>query len=552
MKPELIKSASWKNLQSYVSKVGDTHLDTLFKDDPYRFNKFSFRHENILLDLSKQRIDDITLKHLFSLAEERKIDEMIQKLFKGDEVNKSEKRPALHTVLRLPGSQKLWLNGKDIVIDIQRSLSRMEQLVKEIHSGQWRGYSGEVIDTIVNIGVGGSDLGPMMACRALTDYTDDQDRKLDIHFISSMDGSQLAKELRQLSPERTLFIIASKSFSTIDTMANAATARAWLEQSTSAPVETLLTRHFIGVSATTERMTRWGISPEHQLEMWEWVGGRYSLWSTIGLPIALHIGFHNFTRLLQGAHSMDEHFKSSEMKKNLPILLALVEIWNINFLQIRAHAILPYDGRLKHLPAYLEQLQMESNGKSTTQDDKKVNYHTCPVLWGEVGPNAQHAFYQLLHQGTEAVMCDFIVSARRYTLRNNPALDHQHNLALANLLAQSRLLAFGNTPQAIEDNLPNHKCYEGNQPSTTILLDQLTPESLGQLIALYEHKVFVQATLWDINPFDQWGVEQGKVMATELMPSLTKKGSDPRILQLDSSTTGLLQTIRDNRENIAQ
>lgn len=545
MKPSLKDSISWKKLVELAKTAKRSHLSDLFKQNPDRFDCFSFRHKELLLDLSKHRVDTEVLHHLLELATERQLPEMIESLFQGDKVNSSENRPALHTALRLPATQELWLDGENIVEGVHHNLSRTKRLVDEIHSGQWRGFSGEPIDTIVHIGVGGSDLGPMMACRALAEHAPEQARGLDIHFVSSMDGSQLAKELRQLSPERTLFIIASKSFSTIDTMANAATARAWLEHSTSAPIETLLNRHFIGVSATPDRMSRWGIKPEHQLEMWTWVGGRYSMWSTIGLPIALKIGFENFTRLLDGAHTMDKHFRHADINKNLPILLAMVEIWNINFLNINAHAILPYDGRLKHLPAYLEQLQMESNGKSTTQLDEKVDYHTCPVLWGDVGPNAQHAFYQLLHQGTEPVMCDFIVSARRYTRSKNSALDHQHNLSIANFLAQSRLLAFGNNALNTAHNTPNYKRYDGNQPSSSIILDELTPESFGQLIALYEHKVFTQAVIWDINPFDQWGVEQGKVMATDLMPSLIEDSEN--LQDVDSSTSGLIKAIQWSR-----
>lgn len=550
MKSDLRSCNSWEILLNHVNTLGDAHLSSLFQDDPDRFNHLSFRHSNILLDLSKHRITNKVLNQLLELASERQLPDMIEGFFQGDKVNQSENRPALHTALRLPAGTELLLNNENIVEGIHQNLSLMEKLVNEIHSGQWRGYSGESIDTVVNIGVGGSDLGPMMTCRALAEHAPKLARKLNIHFVSSMDGSQLAKELRQLSPERTLFIIASKSFSTIDTMANAATARAWLEKHTSAPVETLLNRHFIGVSAAPERMSLWGIKPDHQLRMWEWVGGRYSMWSAIGLPIALKIGFKNFTRLLNGAHTMDQHFRSAEMSENLPVLLAMTEIWNINFLNIKAHAILPYDGRLKHLPAYLEQLQMESNGKSTTQSDKKVDYHTCPVLWGDVGPNAQHAFYQLLHQGTESVMCDFITSARRYTHNKNVALDHQHNLALANFLAQSRLLAFGNKALTESNKLPNHKRYDGNQPSSSIILDELTPESFGQLIALYEHKVFVQAVIWNINPFDQWGVEQGKIMATDLMPSLIDESD--RAPNIDSSTKGLIEAINQSRKENSQ
>ncbi|MCV6587964.1 MAG: glucose-6-phosphate isomerase [Marinobacterium sp.] len=547
----LTESVAWNNLQQHACAAKQQHLAALFAQDPQRFKRFSFQQGSLLLDLSKQRISIETVELLLQLAAQQELPARIEALFRGDIVNCSEQRPALHTALREPEGTVVRVDGKNIVPDIQRNLVRMKVLVDAIHSQQWRGYAGDAIDTIVCIGVGGSDLGPVMTCRALAEFAPEPAAHLKMHFVSSMDGSQLARELQKLIPERTLFIVASKSFSTIDTMANASTARAWLEKYTDAPVEVLLERHFIGISATAARMTEWGIHPEHQLEMWSWVGGRFSMWSAIGLPVALHIGYQGFLRLLEGAHQMDLHFRHSRLEQNLPVLLALTEIWNINFLGIHAHAILPYDGRLQHLPAYLEQLQMESNGKSTTRHNQSVSYRTCPVLWGEIGPNAQHAFYQLLHQGTEDVMCDFVVSARRYSHRKNDELRHQHHLAQANLLAQSRLLAFGDHALPPDAHTPAYKRYAGNQPSTTILLDQLTPETFGQLIALYEHKVFVQAMVWDINPFDQWGVEQGKVMATQLMPVLTDS-SVALDAELDSSTANLVRAIRheQKQENI--
>jgi glucose-6-phosphate isomerase len=414
-----------------------------------------------------------------------------------------------------------------------------------VHAGQWRGYSGLPVDTIVNIGVGGSDLGPFMASRALTDARVEGARKLEIIFVSTMDGSQIAERLGSLNPATTLFIISSKSFTTIDTLSNANTALHWLRQASGAEDEVLFRRHFIGISADNERMASWGIPPNSRLALWDWIGGRYSMWSAIGLPIALEIGMDGFRQLLAGAHQMDRHFRHTPFEQNLPVMLAMVGIWNINFLNIRAHAILPYDGRLSHLPSYLEQLEMESNGKSVSRDGNDIDYNTCPILWGEIGPNAQHAFYQLLHQGTESVMCDFVVPARRYHDSGNPDLQQQHKLTLANCLAQSRILALGDTVIDGDDAAPYFKRYRGNQPSTTILLDELTPNSIGQLIALYEHKVFVQSVIWNINPFDQWGVELGKQMATTVMDPLSRIGTDP---DFDSSTDGLLQAILQHQE----
>jgi glucose-6-phosphate isomerase len=363
-----------------------------------------------------------------------------------------------------------------------------------------------------------------------------------------MDGSQIANRLNTFNPATTLFIISSKSFTTIDSLSNANTALQWLRHASGAPDDVLYRRHFIGISASDEKMEAWGIPPNSRLRLWDWVGGRYSMWSAIGLPIALEIGMDGFREMLAGAHAMDKHFRTAELEKNLPVMLALISIWNINFLGIRAHAILPYDGRLSHLPSYLEQLEMESNGKSVSRSGEPVDYSTCPIIWGEVGPNAQHAFYQLLHQGTESVMCDFLVAARRYQHSGNPELQQQHVLTLANCLAQSRILALGDKANHADKDRSVFKRYRGNQPSTTLVLDELTPYSFGQLIALYEHKVFVQSVIWDINPFDQWGVELGKQMATALIEPLSNRDSEPGY---DSSTNGLLRSILKRQEQKA-
>lgn len=423
----------------------------------------------------------------------------------------------------------------------------MGRMVNRIHSGQWRGCEGDAITDVVNVGVGGSDLGPLMASFALNEYLPPSGRRPRLHFVSSMDGSQIAPLLDELNPATTLIVVSSKSFTTVDTMSNAATARYWLESAFPEANGAVLRCHFIGISAQVERMNEWGIHPGNQLQFWDWVGGRYSLWSTIGLPIALTIGMEGFRELLAGAHEMDRHFAEAPWESNLPVLMGLVDVWNLNFLDITARAVLPYDGRLKHLPSYLEQLEMESNGKSVTRAGENVNYHTCPVIWGEVGPNAQHAFYQLLHQGTQPVACEFIVAARSNSRGGGVQagqLNDQHQLTLANCLAQSRLMALGEAALPDDADPPPFKRYRGNQPSTTLMLDELTPRHLGALLALYEHKVFVQAVMWGINPFDQWGVEMGKVIARD-MTRVLENGAGGDIL--DASSRALAERARKLR-----
>jgi len=531
-------SNAWKELHEHAEPLRQTHIRELLQA-PDRFEQLSVEACDCLLDFSKQRITTETVDKLIELAHQQKLGDWIEQMFSGSIVNQSENRPALHTALRQPNSLSLEVDGIDLCTEVHASLAEMETLVKRIHNAQWRGYDGSPITDVVNIGVGGSDLGPMMTCRALSQYTPDHARKLNVHFVSSMDGSQLANLLNKLEPASTLFVISSKSFSTIDTLANAKTAREWLLSASGKPIEIINQHHFMATTASPPKAEEWGIPRKNQLLFWDWTGGRYSMWSVIGLPIALQIGTKGFRAMLQGAHEMDQHFRHADYAENLPVLLALVGIWNINFLGIHAHAILPYDGRLKHLPAYLEQLEMESNGKSASHSGERVDYKTCPILWGEVGPNAQHAFYQLLHQGTESVMCDFIAPALRYR-NHSDELQEQHQLALANCLAQSRLLALGDSILDDADQAPQHKRYDGNQPSTTIMFNSLTPETFGALIALYEHKVFVQSVIWEINPFDQWGVELGKKVATSLLGQFI----GPVDAQLDASTQGLLEYIR--------
>ncbi|MDO5769431.1 MAG: glucose-6-phosphate isomerase [Psychrobacter sp.] len=565
---------AWQRLQALAKKPWG--LEILFKEDKSRAQQFSASALGVYFDYSKQCLNAEVKSQLLLLAEQCGLKTKINAMFAGNEVNSSEQRPALHTALRLPRSAQLNIDGQDVVADIHASLNRATRLVDRIRTGIWRGFSGKAITDVVNIGVGGSDLGPLMTTTALEEWSDSSIR---VHFVSNMDGTQLGNLLARLAPETTLFIISSKSFGTVDTLSNAKTALAWL-MNTGASQTAILKRHFIGISANLDKVSAWGIHPEHQLQLWEWVGGRFSMWSAIGLAVAIRIGMPRFKDMLAGAYAMDEHFQQTDFSDNLPVLLGLIGVWNSTFLQINAHTVLPYDGRLRYLPSYLTQLEMESNGKSVTQSGQIIDYATSPILWGEIGSNAQHAFYQLLHQGTQRVSCDFIACARYYAddfnAPNAQSLRQQHALSLANCLAQSRVLAFGNhavvealtEPSLNTDKqastqidiicpLDKFKRYRGNQPSTTILLDELTPTSFGALIALYEHKVFVMASIWDINPFDQWGVEMGKQVANEVFSELiSADGSDSNddktanidtnqpAHQFDASTKALLSHIK--------
>ncbi|WP_129138303.1 glucose-6-phosphate isomerase [Modicisalibacter coralii] len=538
---------AWLALREHAGVMRDVHLTELFRESERRYPDFSRRAVGLMLDLSKQRWRGETLDKLLDLARAAGVPEAIGRLLAGERVNLSEDRPALHTALRLPADASLEVDGEDVVPAVHATLARMARIVEQCHAGQWRGATGKAVTDVVNLGVGGSDLGPLMVSHALADYRPRDIHPVEVHFASTMDGSQLADYLTRFNPETTLFVLSSKSFTTIDTLSNARTARDWLLShlvNGDGDRDLVMRQHFIGVSASPEKMSEWGIAENNQLEFWEWVGGRYSLWGAIGLPIALAVGMDNFHELLAGAHAMDRHFASAELADNLPVLLALAGIWNNNFLDIRAHSILPYDGRLEFFASYLEQLEMESNGKSVTNSGELTRYSTCPVLWGQLGPNAQHAFYQLLHQGTQAVECDFIAPMRRYDRVEDEAtrqhLKNQHRLTLANCFAQSRVLMLGD--EAIDDDgpRPSHKRYRGNQPSTTVLLDRLTPRTLGSLVALYEHKVFVQATIWDINPFDQWGVELGKKIATQTEGILA---SHEGLEALDGSSRGLIEAV---------
>ncbi len=547
--PSARKSPYWTQLEQMAEQTWS--VADLFATDDTRAQRFGLQVGSLYMDYSKQCIDEPVIASLLALAENCELSTRIKALMQGAMVNTSEQRAALHTALRLPESAKLVVAEQDVVKDVHHSLAQVERLSARIRNGTWRGFSGKAITDVVNIGVGGSDLGPLMATAALEEWADTD---IIVHFVSNMDGSQLDNLLKRLNAETTLFIISSKSFGTVDTLSNAKTALSWLLSTTtldSGSQDSVLRRHFIGISANSVKMTAWGIHPEHQLQLWDWVGGRFSLWSAIGLAIAIRIGMRQFRELLAGAHSMDEHFANADFKENLPVLLGLLAVWNSTFLQIHAHTVLPYDGRLAYLPSYLTQLEMESNGKSVTHDGNHIDYNTCPILWGEIGSNAQHAFYQLLHQGTQHVSCDFIACVRHYDdNEQNSSLQHQHELSLSNCLAQSRVLAFGNAAIADIDTVTTaceadkYKHYRGNQPSTTLLIDELTPHSLGELIALYEHKVYVMASIWDVNPFDQWGVEMGKQMAETVYQAMQQDSPAP----FDTSTNQLLQYIKQLSE----
>ena len=532
-------------LQDLKAIFKNKHLNELFAENQQRFEQFSVQLSPLVFDFSKHRIDHDVLENLAQWAQAQQLSSWIKRLFSYDEINYTEQRAAMHWALRLPHHDQ---EHPQVAAQVHTQLERMYALVNKIHDGQYRGATGEVIQDVVNIGVGGSDLGPLMVSHALSDFKKTTQKALNTHFVSTIDGSQLSDLLHKLRPETTLFIISSKSFGTIDTLSNAQTVRLWLEKALGQD-DQILKHHFIGVSTKPEKMTAWGIAPENQFLLWDWVGGRYSLWSCIGLPIALTVGVEGFKQFLAGAYAIDQHFQSAPFKQNIPVLMGLLGAWNNNFLDIQTHAVLPYDGRLKYFASYLQQLEMESNGKSIQRNGEKTQLDTCPIIWGEVGPNAQHAFYQLLHQGTQSVSSDFIAPIQRYNnqqftyVDNADALIDQHHLALSNCLAQSRLLAFGN--QALDQaevlDLPAYKQYEGNQPSTTILMQELNPYSLGMLIAMYEHKVFVQSVLWNINPFDQWGVEKGKEIANQLLPILNGERTD--FSQLDASTQGLIHIL---------
>jgi glucose-6-phosphate isomerase len=543
----LIASPAWKALEAHYKEMEPTHMRDLFEQDPKRFEKFSLTFNDILLDYSKNRITEETLSLLLALAKEAGVKGWIEKMFTGDRINLTEDRAVLHVALRNRSNRPIYVDGQDVMPGVNAVLEQMARFCHAVREGEWKGWTGRVITDIVNIGIGGSDLGPMMATGALRPYGKPG---LAPHFVSNIDGTHLAETLKGLDPETTLFIIASKTFTTQETLTNAHSARDWFLKK--AEDKAAIARHFVAVSTNAEAVRRFGIDTRNMFEFWDWVGGRYSLWSAIGLAIALSIGMENFASLLAGAHDMDEHFRTAPLDKNMPVILALLGIWYNNFFNAQTHAILPYDQYLHRFPAYLQQADMESNGKRVNRQGGVVNYSTGPIIWGEPGTNGQHAFYQLIHQGTKLVPADFLAPMET----QNPMGNH-HNILLSNFFAQTEALMKGKTdrearvelvasgmdPEAAEKLLP-HKVFEGNRPTNAIFFKRLDPKTLGALIALYEHKIFVQGIIWQINSFDQWGVELGKQLAKVILPELE---GDDEVTTHDCSTNGLINYYKANR-----
>jgi len=533
----LIELPAWHALLTHQQEIKDIHFRQLFAEDPERGTRLTLEAAGLYLDYSKNRITTETLRLLLNLASDCRLQERIEAMFHGDNINATEKRAVLHVALRAPRDASIAVNGENVVAWVHEVLDRMTAFAEKIRLGTWKGHTGKPIRNIVNIGIGGSDLGPVMAFEALRHYSQ---RDLSFRFVSNVDGTDFAEAVQGLSAEETLFIVSSKTFTTLETMTNAHSARAWLLQSLGA--EQAIARHCVAVSTNAQEVAKFGIDTANMFGFWDWVGGRYSMDSAIGLSTLLAVGPDNFRSMLAGFRAMDDHFRTTPLERNLPVLMGLLSIWYNNFFDAQSTAVLPYDQYLKRFPAYLQQLIMESNGKRVTLDGDPVGYETSPVIWGEPGTNGQHSFYQLLHQGTKLVPCDFIGFCE--TL--NPLGNH-HSILMANLFAQSEALAFGKTTDEVmkegtEAWLAPHRCFEGNRPSNTILADRLTPETLGKLVALYEHSVFAQGVIWNINPFDQWGVELGKVLAQRIIPEL--QSTDERKLNHDSSTNALIKRYR--------
>lgn len=544
---QLTGSPAWQALVDHYQQLKTRHLRELFASDPQRFSRFSLNFEGILFDFSKHRTTETTLNLLINLARQARLEERIQQLFRGDKINLTEGRAVFHMALRNRSNRPMLIDGRDVMPEVNEVLAKMRDFTHQVRSGAWRGATGQRITDIVNIGIGGSDLGPLMVTEALKPYASDQ---LRVHFVSNVDATHLCETLRPLNPETTLFLIASKTFTTQETMANAESARRWLIEALQD--QAAVARHFVAISTNRDKVTAFGIDPDNMFVFWDWVGGRYSLWSAIGLAIALAIGMDRFEELLAGAHAVDEHFRSEPLERNIPALMALLGIWYTNFFGAASHAILPYDQYLHRFPAYLQQADMESNGKSVTRDGEPVDYATGPVIWGEPGTNGQHAFYQLIHQGTRLIPVDFIAAKTSH----NPLADH-HRLLLSNVIAQAEALMRGKTREEARQELTAegldaeqiaklepHKVFPGNRPSTFILLDQLTPRRLGSLIALYEHKIFTQGIIWNLNSFDQWGVELGKQLAQRILPELA---STQPATEHDSSTNALITACNAHR-----
>ena len=531
---------SWKLLQENYEEMKNIHLKELFKEDEDRFKKYSLSAQDIIWDYSKNIISDKTIQLLLQLANECKLQPAIDAMFAGEKINETENRAVLHTALRNFSNKPVLLDGKDVMPEIQSVLNQMKNFCRKIHDGEWKGYSNKKIKYIVNIGIGGSDLGPVMVTEALKPYWI---AGIQSWFVSNIDGSHIAEVLKKITPEETLFLIASKTFTTQETMTNAFTAREWFLKE--ALDEKFVAKHFVALSTNTEEVKKFGIVEENMFVFWDWVGGRYSLWSAIGLSIALTIGYDNFENLLKGAHEIDKHFKEKSFDKNIPVLMGLISIWYLNFFGAKTEAILPYDQYLHRFAAYLQQGNMESNGKFVDRNGEKVTYSTGPVIWGEPGTNGQHAFYQLIHQGTQIIPCDFIAPV----ITHNP-LGLHHKILLSNFFAQTEALMNGKTKEELAtENVPEglipYKTFEGNRPTNSFLVKEITPFTLGELIAMYEHKIFVQGVIWNIYSFDQWGVELGKQLAKQILPELE---NDAAITSHDASTNGLINAFKKLRQ----
>jgi len=541
---------SWKALQTHAAHMKGQHLKDLFSSDQDRFSKFSIQHPNLLLDYSKNLITEETRAALLALARESEVESWRSKMFAGEHINATEDRAVMHVALRDNSGKPILIDGVDARPAIQAELERMRRLSEQVRSGHWKGYTGKAITDVVSIGIGGSNLGPLMVTEALNAYSD---KRLTMHYVSNIDGVQIAEVLAGLSPETTLFVISSKTFTTLETMTNAKTAEAWFMAA--AGDRAAIAKHFVAVSTNRKLVTAFGIAEENIFDMWDWVGGRFSLWSAIGLPIVLSLGYEAFVELLQGAYEMDQHFQSAPLEENAPVLLALVGIWNRNFLGYPAHALLPYDQCLHRFPAYMQQAEMESNGKSVNWAGEAISYGSVPLVWGEVGINGQHAFYQMLHQGTDIIPADFIGS-----VEPNIVVEGHHDALMANFFAQTQALMLGcdadqvrrdltakGVPAARIEEIVEHKVHRGNRPTNTLLLPKVTAKALGSLIALYEHKIFVQGIIWRIHSFDQWGVELGKVLAAGIQPELDlTKATNPGH---DASTRNLIDYYKRAKAN---
>ena len=543
--PQPTTLPAWKALEVHYTKVRDLHLRKLFADDPKRGERMTAEAAGVYFDYSKHRVTDETLGLLLQLAEESGLRARIEAMFRGEKINVTEKRAVLHTALRATKGKSVLVDGVDVIPQVHAMLDKMAGFSNRVRSGEWKGRTGKPIRNIVNIGIGGSDLGPVMAYEALRHFSR---RDLNFRFVSNIDGTDFAEATRDLNAEETLFIISSKTFTTLETMTNAQTARDWLLKTLKHP--DAIAKHFVAVSTNTREVAKFGIDTANMFEFWDWVGGRYSMDSAIGLSTMIAIGPENFRAMLDGFREMDEHFRTAPFERNLPVLMGLLGIWYNNFFGVQTTAVLPYEQYLKRFPAYLQQLTMESNGKHVTLDGSRVTYQTGPIYWGEPGTNGQHSFYQLIHQGTRLIPCDFI----GFFETLNP-LGHHHDMLLANVFAQAEALAFGKTAEDVKTGgtpawLVPHKTFEGNRPSSTILLERLTPEALGKLVALYEHSVFTQGAIWNIDSFDQWGVELGKALAERIISELDAGGKHD--LKHDSSTNTLIRRYLRFRELIRE